>query len=248
MNTKSIVLLLLAPLALSTESVVAQSVPDAAVAKPVVGRAVVSLNFAGGTLAEFVDAVRKDQSRANIVLATEARDAQVPAIVLKSAGLEQALEGACMAAAADYDVRVKEFWRGTGEPVYSITAMFPPTNTQYSQQMSRRRSDADVEQKQVVFSTASLTIQRQKGMKPLAVATILSTIELAMADEQKAPRIRFHEDSGLLLVRGSRAQIVVAEQVLRTLEKDLDSREGRLRRERVERATQANINKGQPSK
>lgn len=234
MNTKSIVLLLLAPLALSTESVVAQSVPDAAVAKPVVGPAVVSLNFAGGTLAEFVDAVRKDQSRANIVLATQARDAQVPAIVLKSAGLEQALEGACMAAAADYDVRVKEF-RGFGEPVYSITAVQRPASRQGA---PRRALATAIEQ--VVFSTSSLTIEREKGMKPLEVATILSTIELAMADEQKAPRIRFHEDSGLLLVRGSRAQTGVAEQVLRTLEKDLDRRESRLKILRIE----ARSNKG----
>lgn len=223
MNTKLTALLLLAPLALSTVSAVAQdarSTSQPRKAAPAPAPVVVSLKFGGGTMADFVAAVREDQAKANIVLATQARNARVPAMVLKSAGLEQALEGACMAAAAEYDVRVKEF-RGTGEPVYSIVAQerrntTPQAVSQYGTEIQQR-----------VFSVNDLTAERMSGMKSMRVSTILSAIELAMSDEKKPPRIRFHEDSGLLLVRGTQGQTSVVEQTLATLGRDMDMQEQR---------------------
>ena len=86
---------------------------------------VLSMEFRGGTLAEFVAAVRGRQPKANIVLAARAAGAKVPPMVLRDAGIEQTLEGAAMAAEAGFDVRVKEF-RGDGEPVYSIVAYERP--------------------------------------------------------------------------------------------------------------------------
>lgn len=220
MNTKLTTLLLLVPLAMTSVSAVAQDAraqakPRAVVKAPVV----VSLEFPGGTIAEFVAAVRGGQPKANIVLSTKARDAKVPAMVLKSAGLEQALEGACMAAEADYDVRVKEF-RGGGEPVYSIVA-------QKRHNPGVVQGVAYQEIAQRVFSVNTLVAERMSGMKPMRISTILSAIELAMSDEEKPPRIRFHEDSGLLLVRGTHGQTSVVEQALSTLNRDLLERERR---------------------
>ncbi len=237
MNTKLTALLLLAPLALSTVSAVAQDVPATSQRRRAAPTAVtVSLKFAGGTMAEFVAAVRADQPKANIVLATQARNAQVPAMVLKSAGLEQALEGACMSAAADYDVRVKEF-RGTGEPVYSIVAQKRHSNT------AEQVHPADHDSQQWVSSLNELTSERVSGIKAMDVATILSAIELALSDEKKAPRLRFHKDSGLLLVRGSREQISVVEQVLGTLSRDMDQQERRQKSKRADEARRAKSSK-----
>lgn len=237
MNTKLTALLLLAPLALSTVSAVAQDVPSSVAQRRAAPTAVtVSLKFAGGTMAEFVAAVREDQSKANIVLATQARNAQVPAMVLKSAGLEQALEGACMAAAADYDVRVKEF-RGTGEPVYSIVAQKRHSNT------AEQVLPADHDSQQWVSSLNELTSERVSGIKAMDVATILSAIELALSDEKKAPSLRFHKDSGLLLVRGSREQISVVDLVLGTLSRDMDQQERRQKSKRADEARRAKSSK-----
>ena len=237
MNTKLTALLLLAPLALSTVSAVAQDAPATSQRRRAAPTAVtVSLKFAGGTMADFVAAVRADQSKANIVLATQARNAQVPAMVLKSAGLEQALEGACMAAAADYDVRVKEF-RGSGEPVYSIVAQKRHSNT------AEQVLPADHDSQQWVSSLNELTSERVSGMKAMDVATILSAIELALSDEKKAPSLRFHKDSGLLLVRGSREQISVVEQVLGTLSRDMDQQERRQKSKRADEARKAKSSK-----
>lgn len=220
MTNKLTALLCLIPLAMASAPALAQDAsparqPRRAVQPP----ALVSLEFMGGTMAEFVAAVRGDQAKANIVLATKARTAKVPPMVLKQAGIEQALEGACMAAEAEFDVRVKEF-RGAGEPVYSIVAQ-----KRHSATVQGPAGYSDVSQR--VFSVNSLIAERASGMQALRVTTILSAIELAMSDEEKPPRIRFHEDSGLLLVRGTHVQTSVVEQALGTLGRDLQEREQR---------------------
>lgn len=195
---------------------------------------VVTMQFDGGTMAEFVAAIRSDEEEANIVLATKARGALVPPMVLKNAGLEQALEGACMAAEADYQVRVKEF-RGAGQPVFSITA--------YQGQKPTRKAQAgrgidDLTQR--VFSLGELTAQRLSGVKSVKVETILSALNMALSDAKVSPRIRYHEDSGLLLVRGSFGQVTVVEQLLSVMGKDLRMREQRHFERRASEPRKAN--------
>jgi hypothetical protein len=195
---------------------------------------VVSFSFEGGTLKEFVAAVRKDQPKANIVLATRADSAVIPPMILRDAGVEQALEGACMAAEADFQVRVKEF-RGAGQPVYSIYAYAQPQSGGV-QMVGPKPGQLH----QRVLTLNDLTAQRASGMKPMKVETVLSALDLAMADEKKPPRIRYHEDAGLLLVRGTYEQIEVVEQIIVTLSRDLDKQETRyVQRQQMEAVERA---------
>lgn len=217
MNMKLVSALLLLPISLVAQDDPAKPTPAKRAVPEIV---VVSLQFGGGTLAEFVAAVRQDQPKANVVLANAARQAVVPPMVLMNAGLEQALAGACMAAEADFDVRVQEF-RGAGEPVYSIVANKRPGPT---------NSVAGVNPnliQQRVFSLNDLTAERASGLQSMRVATILSAIELSFSEEKIPPSIRFHEDSGLLLVRGFYSQAEVVEQTLAILGKDLAKQDAR---------------------
>jgi len=235
MNQRLAAALLLIPMALSPMALTAQEAggPAGPTRRRAPEPVVVSFTFDGGTLKEFVAAVRKDQPKANIVLATRANSAVIPPMILRDAGVEQALEGACMAAEADFQVRVKEF-RGAGQPVYSIYAYAQPSPAGVTMVGPK---PGDLHQR--VLTLNDLTAQRASGMPSMKVETVLSALDLAMADENKPPRIRYHEDAGLLLVRGTYEQIEVIEQIIVTLSRDLDKQENRYiqrkQREEMER-------------
>ncbi len=185
---------------------------------------VVTMTFPGGTLAKFVSAVRAVEPNANIVMATRAAEAMVPPMELRGAGLEQALESACMVVEGPVEVRVKDSG-GQGQPVYTILALErrqpgvvgPPSADQVVQR---------------VFTLNNLTMPRGSGLgvEPLAVETILSAVELVTTADGKSPLLRFHKDSGLLLVRGTNEQVANANEALAVMANDLDAREQRARR------------------
>jgi hypothetical protein len=86
---------------------------------------VLTATFGGGTMAEFVAVLRAAEPRANVLVAAAAAQAKLPRIELRGAGLDQALEGACAVAEADFQVRSVQF-PGQGEPVFSIVAGAAP--------------------------------------------------------------------------------------------------------------------------
>lgn len=241
MNHKIVAALLLLPFCLPAQEPPPDAPASARNARRRPPAVTVTLEFDGGTMEQFVAAVRKEQGKANIVLADAARDARVPSLELKDAGIEQALEGACMAAEADYDVRVREF-DGVGQPVYSIVAERSPVRGGRAGQVVRPGAD---DQQQRVMSLNTLIKQRLYGVAPLKVDTVLSAIELALSDEAVAPRVRFHEDSGLLLVRGTMVQVDVVEQILRMLQQDLQEQEQRALQGQMEKQRQQQIQQAQ---
>ena len=200
----------------------AESRPRPNMTQPVL----VTLSFPGGTLAECVNKIRASEPRANIVVADDAAAATVPGLELRGAGLEQALEGISAVAMADFTVSVREF-RGAGEPVYSIVAVsnVGPTPPRAARAL-REQEDRTATQ---VFSLNRLTDNSTSGGAVsigFPAKTILSAVEAAMAGGQmNEPFLRFHQDSGLLIVRGSREQLAIAHEVLASLQRDVEHRE-----------------------
>lgn len=197
----------------------------------------VTMSFPGGTLADFCDAIRAKEPRANIVLAPLAAGARLPAMDLRGAGLDQALEGACAIAESAALIRIKDF-RGAGEPVFTITAQEPvmtvgkigPDGKMSTGSMPGTLPRTETTE---VFSLNRLLDPKDGSGFP--VTTVLSAIETATGD-QALTAMRFHKESGLLIARGRAEQLGLVRDVLISLERDV-----------MDRRKQDNAKKGIPA-
>lgn len=187
--------------------------PAPAPAKPQAPAVTITLTFAGGTLADFCAQIRAKEPLANIVVATLAGNARLPAMELRQAGLDQALEGACAIAESNYVIRMKDF-RGPGEPVYTITAHAP--NPAVGPAPSKKDGTG-------VFSLNRLTDDSGRGAG-LTYTTVLSAVETAVGGERALAALLYHKESGLMIVRGSAEQLSVVNDVLRNLDRDVEAR------------------------
>lgn len=207
--------------ALTALPIVAQEAKEAP-ARPVV----VTATFPGGTMEEFVAVLRANEARANIIVAAAAAEAKLPRIELRGAGLDQALEGACAVAQAEFQVRSVQF-PGQGEPVFSIVAVAAPrpAGAAGAGAGAGAASAAKPDMSTQVFSLNRLTDgDPRSGLAGLNVDTILSAIAASSGDEAKPADLRFHRESGLLFVRGSRAQLSLVKDLLTNLERDQNER------------------------
>jgi hypothetical protein len=175
---------------------------------------VVTLQFPGGTMGEFVAMLRQLEPKANIMVAATAADATLPALDLRGAGLSQVLESACAVAESHREIRVKET-RGAGESVYAITArQLPPAQDPFAARAQRTK----------VFSLARLIEGNDKDSGTLSAATVLSAIEAAVGGPDLLTMLRFHKESGALFVRGTEEQLGVVSELLVQLDRDAEAR------------------------
>jgi hypothetical protein len=193
---------------------------------------VVSVNFAGGTLAELVDVIRESDEYINILTPPEASQVSAPSLSLKQVSVGNALRAiaqVCSNRQASVDVTAQN--TGWGQPVFSLRVA-----------LARQRETAapgSVETSVVVFSIRSMTESLpgvpEDAQITFAADTILTAIDtgLNVADpEGDKAQIRYHADSGLLFVRGTWEQNQLIESVLESMENDLNRRRGAARASR----------------
>ena len=197
--------------------------PTSAPKAPAAVAVSVSFAFEGGTLAELCDLLRRLDAKPNIVVAPLAAAAKLPAMNLVGASVDQALSAACAVAASDVRIALKEF-RGPGEPVFTILAQAPKaaeaTEPDAAANGAREASPA---------RTATRVFSLNKVLAfDLPVETILTALDAALEtanapEAQVKATLRFHKDSGLLIVRGSAEQLALAQETLGCLIADVPS-------------------------
>lgn len=198
--------------------------PKTAASRPAADRepVVVSLSFSGGTVAKFVAEVRLAEPRANILVSAEAARAEVPPIELRGAGLDQAMQAVAAIASAEVPLVAREF-RGDGERVYSLVVSPNPVPVA---PVAAKNPIATMILSLNVFTDSA---RENGGAAAFSAATVLSAVETAITAEADttgfAPVLRYHADSGLLVVRASRDQLAVAKDVLSNLERDVTRRQ-----------------------
>jgi hypothetical protein len=189
----------------------------------------ISLRFAGGTLAEFVAAVRAAGTGINVVSSSLADRVPVPAVTLTDVAVDEALRAVGDVVPGTFRVKVDGDRQPKGKPVFSIAVAEAPRGPTATAIGPNGMVTGDEPFRIVkVFSLRELTRSADGGgidKVALASTTVLSAVEagLGIGGGAKEPTadLRYHEDSGLLFVRGTPEQTGLVHEVLRNLTEDV---------------------------
>lgn len=194
----------------------------------------IDIEFAGGSLAAFVDALRaagdKGAEVTNFVLREGAGDISIPAVKFRRVTAESALRAVC---SRDL-VNVNALSAG-GSQIIVLEAVLPTA----AQESDRRRAEAEARRDRIIAAQSGTSVDRTPipgpsvvriysvkevvtGDVPLLEVMDVVKTALAVQGEEPQPELLFHEDSGVLIVRGTEGQHVVVNELLKTLERDAE--------------------------
>ena len=175
-----------------------------------------SLDFGGGTAADYVAAVRKVAPDANIVVMADVSSISMPPVQLKNVDVRSALR-VLNSIPQDQPGRHIEVNVATDHAVHTISARFLTTSS--------------VDRDSTVMDISGLL---EGQTKPADVLTAIETALQMLQGEYQPAQIKFHEATGLLIARGHPEQIGTIQRVVQ----QLNEKNARLRR-RAEEADNA---------
>lgn len=231
---------LLAAFCLAVTSAGGMSMPLRAMEQPEVvepAAPVVSVNYAGGTVAAYVEALRKaaQPKPVNVILSRSAAAETIAPISLQNVGLDTALMAIEPAAGVSSGTwRIRRI-----DPRSPGVTGGQGTSPAFSIDFAEARAAPSAEPASVeVFSIASLVrmpgvvedvplldaVIRQ-GEGRLSLQAVLDAVRSALEigeDRADKPELKYHEESSLLIVRGTAKQHRAVRQVIERLEMDRD--------------------------
>jgi hypothetical protein len=205
-----------------------QPQPEAAVSpeqqQPPAGEPTLSIDFPGGTVGQYVEALRHGSSQpVNIVLPPRAAKVPMPPVSLKAVTLVDAINAviaiADIPADEDWGVRPLATLSGiisngpSGESVPGYAIMVQQRGTRVMPGGPQFAGGGGAASRTEVYAVRDLL---DSGMKPEAVLTAIDTA-LRMDQRTEPPDVKFHEESGLLILRATSDQLEAARQVVTRL-------------------------------
>lgn len=181
------------------------------------GGQLISLEFSGGTVAEYVDAVLKVAKDINIVVMPEARDFDVPPLTLTGVAVGSAME--LLHGRTEFrgrkvvELRVHEIepFQGQGRAIFTVSSSASPPESGPSDEAG-------------VWTISELLAGDTKAED---VLTAVQTAVDLIADRYGPAEIRYHEATGLVIARGHDRQISTVEQVIQRLREGKGRAQGR---------------------
>ncbi|MBL8876262.1 MAG: hypothetical protein JNM86_10745 [Phycisphaerae bacterium] len=207
----------------------------------------ITVDFAGGTLEQYVEALRTaaGMTPMNVVVSPEVADVRIPRVKLT-----KALPGSAI-------ISVQQI--GTNKSGKPITLNVNPIDSggpapAYSISLYEDREKLARLNNVLVLSLnpiVGLPGSPQAAASKLDAKTVLSAIEVAVlvSDDEATPQplLKFHEASGLLFVRGSQTQRAAATEVVQQLRKDIESERAADQAATAGRDTKKMLIKSQPA-
>ncbi|MFO0984766.1 MAG: hypothetical protein U1E76_24080 [Planctomycetota bacterium] len=207
----ALVFALAAPLASSQETAAKPQAPPPQ-------EKTISVNFAGGTLVDYAHAVQQAAQALNVILMPGSEDVQLGPVVLKDVTPRTAFESArALVIARDrFEVSARVIGKDN-MPVFIV---------EYSKRSNA--PPADDEQYLRVFSIKELTdpMPGADHIEPVKAETILTAIDTAfgIAGYATRPTLKYHADSGLILVKATNPQIRSVDEVIDNVRNDMRRR------------------------
>lgn len=183
-------------------------------------RATFSLDFPGGTLAEYGAAIQKAAGWANIVMDPKASEVRLPKCELRQVSALSALQAA--------GEMVEQIDPSVGIVVNVIHHSGGAAINTVSVNLARPRKPEAPESKTDRYNVLSLReiVSPPNGAAGLKAEVVLTAVDAAVGLMGDGPRatVKYHSDSGLLLVLGTVEQVYVVEQVVDQIRNDVRSR------------------------
>ncbi|MCL4221915.1 MAG: hypothetical protein KJZ65_11175 [Phycisphaerales bacterium] len=182
----------------------------------------VNIDFAGGTLGEFVKAMRQAAAPAqvNVILRGGAEAIGVPAVSLRNVTISSALDAICPSDQASINSVQK-----SGAPIHVIEGRrrLPPS-PDVGGEFVRPYQGVYTDAAASVPSILRIYSVRDILSGDIQLSAIMDAAKTALGvqREQPQPELLFHEDSGVLIVRGTDAQHGIVSELLKTLERDAE--------------------------
>lgn len=180
----------------------------------------VSLDFPGGTVARYVEALRKAATPmpVNITFSGNAQDAELPPVSFRNVQIETAIRAIGQLESGNTGVRLileEVPNRDRSQPVGPNWVMGVPlyvVSIHAGPDRSNRASK--------VLSLNDIIAERA-GEGRLPADVVLGAIETGFQKDSSGVDLRFHKDSGLLFVSGYPLECELAEEVVNRLREDV---------------------------
>lgn len=196
----------------------------------------ITIDFAGGTLAELVRAMKaaSPDRPVNILYSTEAANIPIPPFEVAQADLNSTLRSLAYTSAGSPATlgagrTVRWDIHPVGEGVYAVQIDNSP---QYISTPRGQMLAGQSDRMTVVHAITELTT----GAQAMSADAVLSAIQAALSIEEAAqePKIRYHEETGLIFARVSHAQSAIIEQTLVNLGRSAEARQRDSQRSKVQ--------------
>jgi hypothetical protein len=184
------------------------------------------VDFPGGTVAQYIDALRKTSPdlAVNIIASERASKQMLTAISLKDVSLAVAANAIQAGSASTTGAWVIEPIPRPDPRITLPNAVFDSYSVDY---LTSRRGFPDIFVE--AFSLQKILRQAGDGKEdPNAGKSALTAIETGLqlqnADRENPPELKFHQESGMLFVRGEQADVHLVGQIISRMSDDAEYR------------------------
>lgn len=183
------------------------------------------LDFPGGTLEQYVQAIRKAHGSANVMLSDGAKKARIPAVMFNGVTLDAAmsvLRGRSLSRDdGSFGIQPDPVrLAGRDEMAYRVS-LYPwefPADRLKKKQGSKKADQPAAEAQSHVWSLRDLI---DAGLK---MDDVLGAVDAALKTIDKPFKIRLHDPTALLIVRGSDEQLNLVDQTVSAMRTDVSER------------------------